>query len=196
MSFSIRVFHYLCRKPIRVMNTLDFYLIIPIAIGFVFGLFKGLIKELTSLVAIVLGIYGAKLMAPFASNILIHTFAVSPKTARPMAYFILFVLIGIGMLLLAKMLNKIFESMSLGGLNKLLGGIFGGLKWALIISVLLNIFDAIDSRFSILHLETKEKSIGYKPILKFAPVLWEEANQKIVKPDSEKHEEESQSEYK
>lgn len=178
------------------MNTLDFYLIIPIAIGFVFGLFKGLIKELTSLAAIVLGIYGAKLMAPFAYNILIHTFAVSPKTAKPLAYFILFVLIAIGMLLLAKMLNKFFESMSLGGLNKLLGGIFGGLKWALIISVLLNVFDVIDSRFSILHKEAKEKSIGFRPLLKLAPVLWDEAHQKIVKPDQQKHEKETQTEYK
>ena len=44
------------------MNTLDLVILIPIAVGFVFGLFKGLIKELTSLAAIFLGIYAANII--------------------------------------------------------------------------------------------------------------------------------------
>ena len=161
------------------MNTLDFCILIPIAIGFIFGIFKGLIKELTSLAAILLGIYGAKLLAPYASKILIHSFSIQSATAKPFAYIILFVLIAVAMLLLSKMLDKFFESMSLGGLNKMLGGFFGALKYALVISVLLNVFDAIDSRFSLINLKTKENSISYKPLLKLAPVLWEEANNKV-----------------
>lgn len=158
-----------------IMNSLDLFLLIPIALGFIFGLFKGLIKELTSLAAIVFGIYGAKLMAPLLSGILISKFDFSIKTALPIAYLLLFIAIGIGFLLLAKMLDKIFESMSLGGLNKLLGGLFGGLKFALIVSVLLNVFNALDSRFSILKAETKENSIAYLPLMKLGPTLWEEA---------------------
>jgi membrane protein required for colicin V production len=158
------------------MNSLDFYLLIPIIIGFVFGLFKGLIKELTSLAAIVLGIYGAKLLAPKAYHILILTFEVSETIAKPLSYLVLFIMIVIGMLLLAKMLDKVFESLALGGLNKLLGGIFGALKYALIVSVLLTVFDSIDSRFSILSRETKETSIGYKPLISLAPELWDKAH--------------------
>jgi membrane protein required for colicin V production len=72
------------------------------------------------------------------------------------------------------MLDKMFDSISLGGLNKLLGGVFGALKFALIVSVLLNVFDAIDSRFSIISKETKENSIGYNPLMKLGPKLWDE----------------------
>ncbi len=156
------------------MNSLDLFLLIPITLGFIFGLFKGLIKELISLVAIIAGIYGAKLFAPLVSEILINTFAFSPATARPTAYIILFIVIGIGLLMAANAIDKIFDSLSLGGLNKLLGGVFGALKYALIVSVLLNIFDALDSRFSIVKYQTKENSIAYKPLLKFGPGLWEE----------------------
>ena len=166
------------------MNTLDFYLLIPIIIGFVFGLFKGLIKELTSLAAIVLGIYGAKLLAPKAYSILISTFGVNDTLAKPLSYLVLFILIVIGMLLLAKMLDKVFESMAMGGLNKLLGGIFGALKYALIVSVLLTVFDTIDSRFSILSRETKETSIAYKPLMNFAPVLWDKTHSDKSNKDS------------
>ena len=157
------------------MNSLDIYLLLPIALGFVFGLFKGLIKELTSLVAIVLGIYGAKLFAPLMASILINGFGFSPATAHPLAYIFLFIAIGVGLLFLANALNKIFNSLSLGGLNKLLGGLFGALKYALIVSVLLNVFDALDSRFSLMKQQTKEYSIGYKPLIKFGPKLWEES---------------------
>lgn len=157
-----------------VMNSLDLLILIPIAVGFIFGLFKGLIKELTSLAAIILGIYGAKMLAPAVSDILIKSFEFSAKTAKPLAYLLLFIAIAILLLILANVVDKVFSSLSLGGLNKLMGGIFGGLKYALIVSVLLNVFDALDSRFSIISIETKDQSIGYKPLMKFGPALWEE----------------------
>lgn len=156
------------------MSTLDLLLLIPITLGFVFGLFKGLIKELTSLAAIVLGIYGAKLFAPFVSGLLIHTFHFSTKTAQPVAYLLLFVAIALGLLMIANMLDKVFDSMSLGGLNKFMGGLFGALKYALIVSILLNVFDALDSKFAFVKPKTKAESIGYRPLLKFAPALWDE----------------------
>ncbi|MFT3752496.1 MAG: CvpA family protein [Paludibacter sp.] len=157
------------------MNKLDLILLLPVALGFVFGLFKGLIKEITLLAAIVLGIYGAKLLAPFVSGWLVGSFHFSEKTAMPISYLLLFVGIAVGLLILAKSLEKVFDSMSLGGLNKLFGGVFGALKYALIVSVLLVVFDAVDSRFSIISPETKENSIAYKPLMKLAPTLWDEA---------------------
>ena len=153
-------------------------LLLPIAVGFVIGLFKGLIKEITSLAAIVLGIYGAKLLAPMVSGLLVSIFHFSEKTALPMSYLVLFVGIAIALLMLARSLEKIFDSMSLGGLNKLFGGMFGALKYALIVSVLLIVFNAIDSKFSIISAETKNNSIAYKPLLKMAPALWDEAKKK------------------
>jgi len=156
------------------MNSLDLLILIPIAIGFVFGLFKGLIKELTSLAAIVFGIYGAKILSPSVSEVLVKSFDFSSKTAKPLAYLILFVTIALILLILANMLDKISSSLSLGGLNKLLGGFFGGLKYALIVSVLLNVFDSLDSRFAITKVQTKEQSIAYKPLLKLGPAIWNE----------------------
>ena len=168
-------FLYLCVIQDLDMNKLDMILLLPIGLGFIFGLFKGLIREITSLVAIVLGIYGAKLLAPFVSGLLVSSFHFSEKTALPISYLVLFVAIAIGLLILAKSLEKLFDSMSLGGLNKFLGGIFGALKYALIVSVLLIVFNAIDSRFSIVSAETKENSFAYKPLMKLAPTLWDEA---------------------
>jgi len=161
------------------MHTLDLLLIIPIVLGFVFGLFKGLIRELTSLAAIVLGIYGAKLFSPLISGFLIHKMDFSARTAIPLSYLFVFIAIALGLLFLAKMLDKVFDSMSLGGVNKFLGGVFGGLKYALIVSVLLNVFDSLDSKVPLIKAKTKAESICYKPLLKFGPALW--ADTKMMK---------------
>ena len=168
------------------MNTLDLTILIPIALGFIFGLFKGFIKELGSLVAIVLGIYGAKYFAPSLSNLLITKFDFSPKTSTPVAYFILFVAIAIILLFVAKAVERFFDSFSLGGINKLLGGIFSALKYALIVSVLLNIFAALDSKISLIKSKTKSESVCYKPALKLAPELWEKTKETKVFPFDDK----------
>ena len=162
------------------MNTLDLIIVIPIALGFVFGLFKGLVKELASLASIVLGIYGAKAFAPSLSGFLIRTFSFSPKTALPLSYLFLFILIASVLIIIARSLDKFFDSIALGSLNKLLGGIFAAFKYALIVSVLINIFEAIDSRFPIIKAKSKAESIAYKPVSKIATALWEESKKTKV----------------
>ena len=167
------------------MNSIDIFLLTPIAIGFVFGIFKGLIKELASLLAIVLGIFGSKLLAPAFSKFLINSLEFSASTAMPFAYLVLFVGIVIALLLLANLLDKFFKSIALGGLNKLGGGLFGGLKWALIVSVLLTVFEAVDSRFFILNQEKKAHSLTYKPLLNFGPTLWDKTKKKSTAAENE-----------
>lgn len=161
------------------MNSIDYTILIIIGIGFVFGIFKGLIKELTSLVAIFIGIYGAKILSPVASTILINIFDISVKIATPLAYIIIFIGITIILLIISKLLDKLFDSISLGGVNKLLGGIFGALKYALVVSVLINIFDPINERFELMNPETRINSLTVDPLKKLAPELWEEV--KVVK---------------
>jgi len=67
-----------------------------------------------------------------------------------------------------------FDSIALGGLNKFLGGLFAALKYALIVSVLLNVFNAMDAKFTMIKPKTKLESVGYKPLMSLAPVLWDE----------------------
>ena len=156
------------------MNTLDMIILIPIAVGFVFGLFRGLIKELIGLVAIFLGIYGAKFLSPWLSNTLVSMFSFSAKTAQPVAYIILFVVIVVLMLIIARMLDKLFDAVSLGGLNRFLGGLFGAIKFTLVVSVLINVMNALEEKFDIVENETINNSLLYKPVMKIAPDLWKE----------------------
>jgi membrane protein required for colicin V production len=170
------------------MNNIDYVILIPILLGFIFGLFKGLVRELSSLAAIFLGIYGAKLFSPAISNTLQRHTIHNIQMANAVAYVIVFVTIAVILLILAKWIDKFFEVISLGTLNKLAGGLFGALKFALIISVLINVFDAIDSKLQFVHRETKLNSVLYEPVKHLVPELWSEA--KTYKENSKKDENE------
>jgi len=104
----------------------------------------------------------------------------------PVAYLLLFIAIAVALLIAAKALDKLFDSIALGGLNKFLGGIFGGLKYALIISVLLNVFNVIDNKFNIMNPETKTDSFAFKPIINMVPKLWDEAKNQQLIPKKER----------
>ena len=155
------------------MSKLDMLLLFPIAVGFIIGLFKGLIREVTSLAAILLGILGAKFFAPTVSVFLVDSLHFSKGVASVLSYLILFVGIVIALHLLAKSLEKVFDAMSLGFLNKFMGGIVGAFKYALLVSVLLFAYNAISPPDAL----TKENSIAYKPLMKLAPTLWGEAKE-------------------
>jgi membrane protein required for colicin V production len=90
---------------------------------------------------------------------------------------VVFIAIALFLMFLARSLDKLVENISLGGINKLLGGLFGALKYALIISLLINVFHVLDSKISIVNAETKTNSILYKPMLQLAPELWQEVKE-------------------
>jgi membrane protein required for colicin V production len=159
------------------MSNIDISILIIVGAGFVFGLFKGLVRELASLAAIVLGIYGAKLFSSLLVPLVVDMLGVSEKVAQPLSYVVLFIAIAVALLILARTVDKVFDAVSLGGLNKFLGGVFGALKYALIISVLINVFEPLNKKFRFMSEEKQQNSVTYRPLLNLAPDLWDEATQ-------------------
>ena len=159
------------------MSNIDISILIIVGAGFVFGLFKGLVRELASLAAIVLGIYGAKLFSSLLVPLVVDMLGVSEKVAQPLSYVVLFIAIDVALLILARTVDKVFDAVSLGGLNKFLGCVFGALKYALIISVLINVFEPLNQKFRFMSEEKQQNSVTYRPLLNLAPDLWDEATQ-------------------
>ena len=102
------------------------------------------------------------------------------------SYTLIFIITVLAAFLISNLTSKVLKSISLGWLNSLLGGVFGALKFAIIVSVLMNVFDALDSKFEFAKQEKKEASIAYYPILKLAPSLWQEAK-KTYEENKYKH---------
>lgn len=157
------------------MNSLDIILLVPVGIGLIVGAYRGLVKELSSLAAIIMAIVVAKLFSSVFAKILIDFVHLSSTFASILAYLILFIATILIVRMFSNLLEKIFDKLALGGLNKLLGAVFGGLKFLLIVSVLLNLIVLLNKYVPILKKESTENSIAYKPILSIVPGLWDES---------------------
>ena len=160
------------------MNTLDLIILLPVAAGFITGLFRGLIKEVISLAVIIIGIYAARLLSPIATTLMIDWFEISPKGAQVLGFVAIFSLVAILLTIAGRLLQGVIQLLTLGFLNAIVGGVFGGLKIVLLFSIFFNVVQAIDHKVSIIDTELREESLLYSPVKGFAPGLWEEIIEK------------------
>ena len=105
--------------------------------GLVRGVMKGFFVEVASLCALVAGIYGAIHFSNFAAEFLDSKLDWEGKYINIVAFAVTFVIIVLIIALAGKALTKLADFAALGILNKLLGGVFGALKFGLILSILL-----------------------------------------------------------
>ncbi len=152
---------------------LDIILLLPIVYGLIRGIFRGLVGELTAIVAVVAGVVCAKMFAPEFSCYLTQLFTWNQSVCELIAYLLIFLVVTLCLHAVGKLLARVLSAIALGWLNHLAGCIFGGLKWALVVSVLLNCFDMLDDQVHILKPSVKKNSIAYKPVKKLAAVTWE-----------------------
>lgn len=140
------------------MNILDFILIIPLVWCGYKGFRNGFIKELFSVIALILGIYA--------------TYKLSGLVAKhfdfPSAPIIAFVLVFLTTLIavhfVGNVTEKIIKVVIPEILNKILGIGFGAAKVVLICSILLHFVKSIDKKEIILKSETTTQSLLYKYI--------------------------------
>ena len=153
------------------MSVIDIIIGALILYGIVKGLFKGLFVEVTSFLALMVGIYGAVHFSKYAAQILSNNFDWSQNTTSITAFAVTFVVIVLAISLAGKALTKLADFAALGLLNKLLGALFGGTKIALIISVLLLIFSTLNQTIPFVSSDEIERSLLYSPIKSLAPII-------------------------
>ena len=71
-----------------------------------------------------------------------------------------------------KILTKIANFAALGIVNKILGGVFGALKIALILSVVLTFFMGMNNAIPFVNKAQLNQSVLVKPIKNLAPLLF------------------------
>ena len=152
------------------MPVIDIILGALIICGIIKGFFKGLFVEVASLLALMLGVYGAVHFSNYAAEFLSNYVDWSEKKINISSFIITFVVIVLAISLAGKALTKLANFAALGIINKLLGALFGGLKIALILSVLLLVFDRFNNTLSLVS-EELEDSILYKPVASIAPII-------------------------
>ena len=116
---------------------LDIFLLLVLIVGAWRGFTKGLLLSVASLVGLVGGIWAASHFSHLVAENLSQHVSWSVNTIHMASLALTFLLVVLGVHLLAKLLEKVLDLVALGFVNKLAGAVFGLLKVALILSFVM-----------------------------------------------------------
>jgi membrane protein required for colicin V production len=136
------------------MNLLDVILLVVIAFSSVYGLFKGLVKEVISLLAVIIGFIGASRFYEEVSPLL-KGLGLGEQAANVFSFFILFIIIFMALALIGKLLHKLVHAIFLGWLNRLGGISFGFIRGIIVSGIIIFILTIILSEKAPLLSESK-----------------------------------------
>lgn len=146
------------------MNTLDWVILAVLGAGFVAGFIKGVIQQAFSLGGLILGIVcGTLLYIPF-SGLLQGFLKMSDQTARIVAFVIILLIVPILCGLLGKLLSKLVHAANLGFVDRLLGGLFGFLKFLLILGLVIKLLALTGLEDNLVDRGERKESKLYAPV--------------------------------
>lgn len=119
------------------MNVVDIVLGIFISVLAIRGLIRGLIKEIFGFAALVGGVILSDMLGKQFGNVIYHHITVSTPVAYVSAFFIVFIIVYLGFLLVGYVLSNLIKAIQLGWLDRIFGLAFGALKAFLMIAVLV-----------------------------------------------------------
>lgn len=153
------------------MNFIDIVIVIPLLWAIYKGFRKGLVIEIASLAALILGIYGGIHFSDAVADFLQSKFNWNSDYMPLISFTITFLGIVILVHLVGKVVEKVVDLVALGIVNKIFGAAFGLIKVAFILSVIVIIFDSFDAKMHFIDQEKKDNSMLYKPLRSFSVAI-------------------------
>ena len=149
------------------MNFLDVIILIPLIWSMYKGFNRGLVVEVASLLALVLGVWCAIHFSEFTAGVLINEvgLSISERYITPVSFAVTFLVVAMVIVAVSRLIDKILSAIALGGINKLFGAIFGGLKALLILAILIYYVNIIDSKTNFIPEQKKQESLFYNPLI-------------------------------
>ena len=158
------------------MSFIDIILLAIFIIAGFHGYKKGFVNQLASLIGLLLGIWGAIKFSDYTAGFLTEHFHITSEYLSLIAFAVTFIIIVIIVHFIGNIVESIFEMAFLGFANSILGVVFGVLKTAFILSVVLVIMEKTDTKINVLPNDIEQKSLFYRPIAHLAPSIFPDLN--------------------
>ena len=163
------------------MNTLDIVILLLFIPGIIRGLSKGFLEQAISLVGVVLSVYLAYHFSDFACNIIKQYITVSETVLNVIGFAVVLVVVLLLVMLLSKLVTKVAEMASLGWLNKVLGIVFALGTTALVIAILIILFDTVNVKFELVKSNILQDSVLYSHLKDFGYFVFPYLKQLLMK---------------
>ena len=146
------------------MNYLDIIINLVLFYGLFKGFTRGLIIEAASLLSIIIGIFGALTFTPIIETLLSYFLTDDKLPSSIIIFTASLIIIVIGINFFARNLTKFVKLVSLGGINKILGGVFGVSKYILLIGFLFVFVDQFSFMFEFFESNFLEESVMFESL--------------------------------
>ncbi|MGL4993394.1 MAG: CvpA family protein [Bacteroidales bacterium] len=153
-------------------ETFDIVVAVILGLGFFVGYRRGIISQLGTICAIGVALWVSYNFSDQFLRVVQGYVDLPDKYQRSLAFILLFLSTAIPTRLLANLLLNSIRYMGLGGVDRFLGGVFGLLKWIVLCSLFLTLYQEIDQDGVLIKHQLRESAILYAPIQKCAPLCF------------------------
>lgn len=154
------------------MNWLDITLLCLAGIGFVKGLFDGVIKQVVSLIALLVGIFLCTKAALWLRGYIVALNWFPTEGVTILSYVAGFLLIAGVILLSGEILDRLVGATPLSVLNHIGGGVVGICFMMAFVSLLLNGLEIIDRGSVLIPQQAKVESRYYNTVKEILPTIY------------------------
>jgi membrane protein required for colicin V production len=151
------------------MKGFDLVVLICTSLLIAKGMWKGFIKEIAGIIAVLLAVvlsfYFHDKAVVLLSNRLHFTYLSSAT------YVVLFVGVYLLVKLIGRLIDNVLKSIMLGGVNRILGGLFGGLKSALWFTIITYAYTIAKTNVGFDHPIWIQDSKCFPVLVDFAEIL-------------------------
>lgn len=159
------------------MAAIDIIILIIIGIGVLRGVLKGFLKQLAGVLGLVVGLLAAKALYATVAERFCPLLTDNMTFAQVLAFILIWLAVPLLFLLVASLLAKAMEAVSLGWVNRLLGAVLGALKYGLVVSLLVCVMEYIDADNRLIDRTKKQESVLYYPMKTLAVLFFPAAKE-------------------
>ena len=156
------------------MNYLDIIISVPLLYGLIKGFSNGLVKEVTSLLSLFIGVYVAVNFSEYLEPKFIDVLDGYLEFVPVLAFAVLFLVSVLCVKSIGFFVDKLTKALALGVFSRIFGAVFGFLKVVVVFSFLLFVI----TDYNLVNKQTKEDSVLFNPLNDVA---------KLITPELKKH---------
>lgn len=150
------------------MNVIDIILLICFVPAVIMGLRKGFIAQVIAIISIILGIWLSFQFSAALSGWFGQWIESSETILHVISFAVILIIVILLLGLAGKLLEASIKIILLGWLNRLLGVVFAILKYALVLGLLVMLFDSLNESIHIVRKDVIDGSLLYRPFLSMA----------------------------
>lgn len=153
------------------MAVFDIILLALFIPAIIHGVVKGLITQIVSLAAVVMGAFVASRFSPDLTKVAMLQFGSDEKVTYIICFILIFLVCALVMALVGSLITKLFKIATLGWLNRLLGALFAAFTTALVLGLLISAFEGLNSSWNFVDPASLENLKVYHLLRDFSGAL-------------------------